>query len=292
MLVIQRGEKENLDIRDENIESIDCEETKLKLKVLCYGSFPPGVQVYDSQLVFYFEFVSGLLENNVLYLFFEQGNVHVDGLNQLKLELETKETVCSSFWNDVKLVVQAVLNMVYQQYNQQYLQLAQWVEEKRGCLLVDNFQSVQSKEREFEKLKGKVEDFYQSLVLFSAEKMVAVAEDSTTEDILMLLENLDADLTRLSIKRSKYSRELEQEYLSFLSPFVFQRFFVALFTWNALVIECFHSNFFSIETIPGFVTLTVGLPVLSVVCVCLFGYFLKKRNLQLFVSQSFCDIGE
>ncbi|GJD11388.1 hypothetical protein Gasu2_55280 [Galdieria sulphuraria] len=290
----------------ENDENFDCMKTKFQLELVQYGLFSPGFWTVEDTLFFYFELVSGILTNDTLFIFYYENEERLFSTLLELLERERLTYACITTNSEKQqLITLTILKTVCEEYKQQFSELSSISESTEDKLLITDLYQMSKKLRQMSALKQTLESFLYSLqqvastwtelkqILskecchLSPDKLSALMTtdiSTVVADTIDSLERVEQSLIQLEKKRQKYSEGVKQEYLSFLAPFVFQRFLVCLFTWNALLIECFHSNFFVVETIRGFVTLTVGAPFVALVATLSFAYYYRHKNLSPFAK--------
>ncbi|GJQ15677.1 hypothetical protein GpartN1_g7468.t1 [Galdieria partita] len=297
-----QGSLEVVKDRDDNL---CCMKTKSLLELVRYGLFSSGFWTMEESLLFYFELVSGILTSDVLFIFYNENAQRLFSILLQLLEREKGTLICiTDRLEKQQFIITTILKTLCEEYKQQFSELSSVSESGGDRLLLTDLYQINSKCRQMSLLKQTLESFLSTIqqcvftnqvlskegegFLGTLPSLVTIDITSIVVDTIDTLERVEQSLMELEKKSQKYSEGVKQEYLSFLAPFVFQRFLVCLFTWNALLIECFHSNFFKVETIRGFVTLTMGAPFVALIATLSFAYYCRRKHLCLFAKD---DIG-
>jgi hypothetical protein len=284
-------------------KDLECDHnTKFQLELIQYGLFSPGFWTRENVLLFYLELVSGVFIRDTLYLFYNKGEEHL--FASLMLLLETQVSLYADIktnWEKRHFIVCLIVRSLCEEYQRQYSELCSPNESTKDMLLVNRLCQIREESRQLSLFKQRVDCFLRTLEdswnwiketsgahteeKLSEENFVCNSMKQVVTDTIDLLERVEQRCIEWDKKTEKLSGGVKQEYLSFLAPFVYQRFLVCLFTWNALLIECFHSNFFNVETIRGFVTLTVGAPVLALAASLSFAQYYRRRSMPIFAKE-------
>lgn len=170
-------------------EKLERNNINLQLELVQYGHFSPGFWTTEDSLLFYFELISGLFNNDTLFVFCSE---QTECLWPVLLALMEERTMATTHWQRRQFVIHSIIKALSEEYKQQFAKLTSVSDNGRENLLVTDLYHINKAWRQMSSLKQSLDDFVGSL-----EKLANTWQDAA---------NVSACDENQSLSESSYMR--------------------------------------------------------------------------------------